>query len=48
MNLEKELTGVGISMRDTSQPFWAVVAGELQQDRTVSEDIRIVKVGGYV
>lgn len=45
--LDGRLKDVGVSLRDTSQPFWAIVRGTLMRNGQMSEDVEIIKVGGY-
>lgn len=45
--LQSMLKKTGISLRETQQPFWAVVRGTLSHDGSFSDDVEIVKVGGY-
>lgn len=45
--LEARLSAAGVSLADTRQPFWAVVAGTLLSGGTFSEAIEIVECGGY-
>jgi hypothetical protein len=47
LQLERSLDNFGVVLRDTSQPFWAIVSGELQTDGTVSNAVEIVKAGAY-
>ena len=46
-SLERYLKKVGISLRNTSHPFWAIVQGNLRPDRSVVDDVRIIEAGGY-
>lgn len=45
--LEKKL-GKHVSLRDTTQPFWAIVRGTLDSNGIFSDNVEIVKAGGYV
>jgi len=45
--LEGRLKQAGVSLRDTRQPFWAIVRGTLVTTHKTVTDVDIVKVGGY-
>jgi hypothetical protein len=46
--LERELKIAGVLLKDTNQPFWAIVRGALGKRGSSSDEVEIVKVGGYV
>ncbi|MBL8829658.1 MAG: hypothetical protein JNM18_21955 [Planctomycetaceae bacterium] len=46
-SLERHLKKAGVSLRDTCQPFWAIVRGTLLRDRSVAEEVEIIEAGGY-
>lgn len=45
--LEARLSAAGVSLANTRQPFWAVIAGTLLSGGTFSDAIEIVECGGY-
>lgn len=46
-DLERRLDQMGISLREKAKPFWAIVRGTLKKGGEFSEDVEIIKVGGY-
>ena len=48
ITLEDHLKKSYLSLRDTRQPFWAVVKGTLLRDGSMAPDVEILKSGGYV
>ncbi|MCB2231733.1 hypothetical protein KQH82_13520 [bacterium] len=46
--LELRLKRLGVSLRETAQPFWGVVRGTLLSQGEMLSEVEIVKVGGYV
>jgi len=46
-SLERQLKTAGVSLRDASQPFWAIVRGTMMRDRSVAEEVEIIEAGGY-
>lgn len=45
--LEEELKKQQVFLRDIAQPFWAVVKGTLKGNGILSDDVEIIRVGGY-
>jgi hypothetical protein len=46
--LEGRLKGVGVLLRNASQPFWTIVRGTVFRSQRSRDNVEVVEVGGYV